>query len=94
MKIRTDKSFNGRRVRLGDTAIVCVERRTLDMSVAGNVRAVRTAHAAHCAGFDGDEPVWCIIGLLDGGYSTTVPATVTGQFVECESDLVPGKWTW
>lgn len=93
MKLRTEQSFNGRRVRLGDTAIVCTEHCMLDMSLPGNIRAVSVACGAHCSGFENDEPIWCIVGLLSG-CPVTVPATMTGRFVERESDLEPGTWTW
>ena len=81
MKLRTDQAFNGRRVRLGDTAIVCE-------ACVGPIFDV-VPHAATCIGLRGDVPLWQLHKVND-----PQPFAVTGRFVETEAELVPGTWTW
>jgi hypothetical protein len=93
MKLRTDQEFNGRRVRLGDTAIVCTTARVLNEETVEFVDEP-VARAAMCCGFNGDEPEWCIIGELVGAFPTPTPKVMTAPFVQTEAELVPGTWTW
>lgn len=93
MKLRTDKTYGGRHVRLGDTAIVCVEIRDWDPEtlVYFSKPAARTAI---CVGFRGDEPEWYIVGEFSAVFPAPAPRIEVAQFCASESDLAPGRWTW